>query len=110
MSEISPQECYQHLGFHPFAGDGPYLPADDWRRVQNTQNLADIRQRYRLQREFAGAPLVDHGFVVGSVPPLGLSQPEFDKLMAGLEQGLAAGCATVRQWQEHKLSQKWQQP
>lgn len=106
MSDIPPHECYQHLGFTPFDGQGPSLEVGSWKALQESSRLQDIRQRYLYQRERAGQPLIDHGYIVGWVPELRLSQEEVDKLLRGLEEGLAAGCTTVTEWQNYKLKHR----
>jgi hypothetical protein len=98
-----PDECYQQMGFQAFAG-GPHLTADEWRRHQGSQNLHEIRQRYLWLRDCAGQPLVDHGHVVGWVPPQRLAEAEFEKLLSALDEGLAAGCTTVQQWQAERVT------
>ena len=105
MTVVPPDECYAQMGFQPFAG-GPHLTADQWRAVVESNNLRDIQQRHLWQRECAGQPLVDHGYVVGWVPPQRLADPEMDRLLAALEQGLAAGCTTVQEWQALKNLQR----
>ena len=106
MSDIAPQECYQHLGFSAFDGQSPCVDADRWRALQNSKNLADLKERYTISRDCAGQPLVDHGFVVGWVPSHNLGAEELEKLLGALEEGLAQGCHTVQQWQAHKLTQR----
>jgi hypothetical protein len=106
MSDVAPQECYQHLGFSAYDGHSPFVDADRWRALQNTQNLADLKERYQISRDCAGHALVDHGFVVGWVPSHNLAEAELAKLMQALDEGLAQGLRTVKQWQEHRLAQR----
>jgi len=106
MSVIPANECYQHLGFTPFDGQGPSIEASLWRQLQESTRLAEIRQRYLLQRDCSGQPLVDHGYIVGRLPELRLAENELNRLLEGLEQGLAAGCTTVQDWQALKMSQR----
>lgn len=98
---LPPDECYRQMGFAPFAG-GPHLKAAEWRRVQDSPRLADMRQRYLWLRDCAGQPLVDLGYIIGWVPPQRLAPAELEKLLAALEAGLAAGCTTVAEWQQHQ--------
>ena len=103
-SAIPPEECYEHMGFSRFEGDGSYILSKDWQRLQDSQVLLEIRQRYEWQRDCAGQPLVDHGFVVGWVPELRLGASELARLLAGLQEGIEAGCVTVGEWQERRSS------
>jgi len=100
---LPPDECYAAMGFQPFEG-GPHIEASEWRRVQASKLLKDMHQRYQWLRDLAGKPLVDHGYVVGWVPPLRLGEVEFGRLMTALEKGLATGCTTVSEWQKRKVS------
>lgn len=106
MSDMPAEDCYQHLGFQPFDGQGPFVAAGDWKRLQDSQKLADIKSRYLHQRDRAGQPLVDYGYVVGSVPALRISDSELERLLQGLEEGLQAGCATVVEWQKVKIARR----
>lgn len=105
MSDVPPQQAYELMGFHPHQG-GKFLEADLWRKVQNPRLLEEMRRRYELQQEYAGCPLVDHGFVVGTVPELRLDAHHLSRLMSTLEEALASGCRTVEEWQSRKLTQK----
>lgn len=98
---LPPDECYRQMGFAPFTG-GPHVAASDWRRVQDSNRLSDMRQRYLWLRDCAGQPLVDLGFIIGWVPPQRLALGELEKLLAALDEGLAAGCQTVSEWQSFK--------
>ena len=100
---LPPDECYAAMGFHPFEG-GEHIEASEWKRVQESNLLKDVHQRYVWLRDLAGKPLTDHGYVVGWVPPLRLGEVEFGRLMEALEKGLACGCTTVQQWQNRKVS------
>lgn len=106
QDEVSPppaDECYAQMGFQPFT-EGPHLQACEWRRVQNSKLLLDMRQRYLWLQQLSGQPLVDQGYIVGWIPPLGLNECEFKRLMAALEKALAMGCITVEDWQQRKIS------
>lgn len=100
---LPPDECYAAMGFKPFEG-GPHIEASEWKRVQESKLLKDMHLRYQWLRDLAGKPLVDHGYVVGWVPPLRLGEAEFGRLMSALEKGLANGCTTVSEWQTRKIS------
>lgn len=108
-SEIPPEDCYATMGFLPFSGEGPHLPVAEWKRVQESKLLVDMRQRYVWQRELAGKPVIDHGYVVGSVPALRLQEGELDKLLTALDEGIEAGCRTVADWQARQIARKAQQ-
>ena len=103
LSNLPADECYAAMGFTPFEG-GTHIEAAEWKRVQESKLLKDMHLRYQWLRDLAGKPLVDHGYVVGWVPPLRLGEAEFDRLMSALEKGLACGCSTVQEWQKRKVS------
>lgn len=94
------------MGFQPFSGEGPHLICSEWKRVQESKLLADMRQRYEWQRDLAGKPVVDHGYVVGTVPALRLKEGELDKLLRALDEGITAGCRTVADWQAREIARK----
>lgn len=102
MSTLPPEECYQHMGFQLFT-EGPHLTASEWRQVQESQNLQEIRQRTLWLRDRAGQPLVDAGYVVGWVPAQRLADDEVARLLSALETALAAGCTTVQEWQTLRM-------
>jgi hypothetical protein len=97
---IPPQECYQHLGFKLFEGDGEFVPAELWRKIQDTPRLDEIRQRYLLRRDRVGQPIVHEGYVIGTVTPNTLHPEEVEKLLSALTEGMARGCQTLKEWQE----------
>lgn len=101
--DVPPEQAYELLGFHPHQ-EGRFLEADLWRKVQSPRLLQDMLSRYELQQEYAGCPLVDHGFVVGKVPELRLDADHLARLRSALQEALAAGCRTIEEWQQHKLS------
>lgn len=103
---LPPEECYQHLGFPTFDSQGAFLEAADWKRVVDSKLLADMRQRTIWQRDLGGQPLVDHGFVIGKVPGLRLDGEQVNRLLTALDEGLAAGCRDVGDWQVRKLLKK----
>lgn len=105
MQEIPAEECYQHLGFHPFEGGEQYVQAGWWRSIRESQNLKEMRERYLTMRDKAGWPVVDEGYVVGSVPAVNLSPQELEKLLSALTEAMTRGCTTVTQWQEFKKQQ-----
>ena len=100
MEQITPRECYQHLGFHPFEGDGEFVAADLWRSLQDSPRLEEIRQRYLLRRDQAGQPIVHEGYVIGTIPPNTLHPQEVEKLLFSITEGITRGCATLTEWQE----------
>lgn len=103
---IPPQECYQHLGFKEFDGVGDFVDADLWRSVQETKELEKIRTRYLLRRDRVGQPIVHEGYIIGHVTANSLHPHEVEKMLSGLTEGIAAGCATVREWQEYKAARR----
>ena len=106
MESISAEEAYTHLGFSRFEGEGEFVEAPFWRSLQETDVLEEIRQRYLLRRDRAGQPIVDVGFVVGTIPALNLGKDELERLLSALTEGIARGCRTIKDWQTFKLAQR----
>ena len=99
MDLPTPQEAYQHLGFALFECQGEFVDAILWRRVQETNVLEEIRQRYLIRRHCVGQPIVHEGYVIGTVPAHSLTPEEVEKVLCGLTEGITRGCRTVSEWQ-----------
>ena len=102
MHEIPAEECYRHLGFQPFEGGDHKVDAPWWRSIRESQNLEEMRTRYLTLRDKCGWPLVDEGYVVGSIPNVNLKPEELERLLSGLTEAITRGCRTVSDWQTYK--------
>ena len=103
---IPPKECYQHLGFKEFDEAGEFVEAGLWRSVQETKELEKIRSRYLLRRDRVNQPIVHEGYIIGRVTANSLLPHEVERMLSGLTEGIAAGCVTVREWQEYKAARR----
>jgi hypothetical protein len=106
MNDIPPQECYHHLGFSPYSGGPEKVDAPWWRQIRDSKNLEDMRMRYITMRDKAGWPIIDEGYVVGSIPALTIASNELEKILSALTEGIARGCQTLKQWQELRQSSR----
>ena len=95
MSEIPDDVAYEAMGFQRWDGKSEFVAVEDWRPLQESQRLEDIRRRHLIRRDQGGCPLVHIGYVVGWVPKASLQPDELEKLLSALTEGIARGLTTA---------------
>ena len=101
QNDVSPPDMYQALGFSKFDGEkDQQVDATRWRALQASDRLEDMRNRVLIQRDKAGVPFVDQGFVVGWIPSLNLGSEHIERLLCTLTLAMSRGCSTVSEWQQ----------